>query len=49
MYGEYWQIGDVIGCYIDLAKREISFARNGKSLGVAFTNIPVGEVTASDL
>ena len=45
-YGEYWKTGDIIGCYIDLSKREISFSRNGKSFGVAFTNIPIGEVNS---
>ena len=43
-YGEIWTIGDVIGCYIDFNKREISFSRNGKDLGVAFKEIPIGEV-----
>ena len=38
------QIGDIIGCYLDLNKREVSFSRNGHDLGVAFTGIPVGEV-----
>ena len=43
-YGEVWSAGDVIAAYIDLDKKEISFSRNGNSLGVAFRNIPVGEV-----
>ena len=43
-YGEAWEIGDVIGCYIDLTKREIAFSRNGRSMGVAFKAIPTGEV-----
>lgn len=43
-YGEAWEIGDIIGCYLDLVKHEISFSRNGKDLGVAFKSIPVGEV-----
>ncbi|MEW5299631.1 MAG: hypothetical protein WDW36_002626 [Sanguina aurantia] len=38
-YGQAWTPGDVIGCCIDLDKREASFYRNGVSLGVAFTNI----------
>jgi Kip1 ubiquitination-promoting complex protein 1 len=45
-YGEYWKIGDIIGCFINLNKRQVSFSRNGKSLGVAFNNIPVGEVNS---
>lgn len=28
---------DVIGCYLDLVKHEISFTKNGAKLGVAFT------------
>jgi len=33
------QVGDVIGCLFDSENREISFSRNGKNLGVAFSNI----------
>lgn len=40
-YGQPWAIGDVIGCCIDLDKGEISFYRNGSSLGVAFDGIKV--------
>lgn len=50
-YGEAWTIGilglkflgDIIGCYIDLNKKEISYSRNGNPLGIAFKNIAVGE------
>jgi len=42
-YGQPWMIGDVIGCCIDLDKGEISFYRNGQSLGVAFSNVRFGE------
>lgn len=38
-YGENWAAGDVIGCYADLDKGEISFSRNGNSLGTAFSNV----------
>ncbi|MBA0869991.1 hypothetical protein Goshw_006199 [Gossypium schwendimanii] len=38
-YGQPWVAGDVIGCCIDLAHDEISFYRNGVSLGVAFSGI----------
>ncbi|KAJ3673347.1 hypothetical protein LUZ60_006721 [Juncus effusus] len=38
-YGQPWSTGDVIGCCIDLVNREISFYRNGSSLGVAFNAI----------
>jgi Kip1 ubiquitination-promoting complex protein 1 len=42
-YGEQWSTGDVIGSLIDLKNREISYWRNKKFLGVAFTGIEVGE------
>lgn len=38
-YGQSWVVGDVIGCCIDLDHNEISFYRNGVSLGVAFHGI----------
>lgn len=38
-YGQPWVVGDVIGCCINLDKGEISFLRNGVSLGVAFTEV----------
>lgn len=38
-YGQPWVVGDVIGCCIDLEACEISFYRNGISLGVAFEGI----------
>ncbi|KAH7565886.1 hypothetical protein JRO89_XS08G0031300 [Xanthoceras sorbifolium] len=39
LYGQSWVAGDVIGCCIDLESDEISFYRNGDSLGVAFSGI----------
>lgn len=47
-YGEYWAVGDTIGCHIDLQKREMAFSRNGRTLGVAFKNLSVGEVGDSE-
>lgn len=35
-YGEAFGMHDVIGCFLDFAKMEISFSKNGKNLGVAF-------------
>lgn len=35
-YGEKYGDGDVLGCYVDLEQKEISFSRNGNFLGVAF-------------
>ena len=42
-YGAAWTIGDVIGSLIDFEAKTITFYRNSKSLGVAFTNLKVGE------
>ena len=42
-YGEAWSVGDVIGTMIDLDKRTISFWRNSKPLGRAFTNVKTGK------
>ncbi|KAI3794549.1 hypothetical protein L1987_37181 [Smallanthus sonchifolius] len=38
-YGQTWFVGDVIGCCIDLEVDEISYYRNGVSLGLAFSGI----------
>ncbi|KAJ7543067.1 hypothetical protein O6H91_09G024000 [Diphasiastrum complanatum] len=38
-YGQPWIPGDVIGCCIDLEIGQISFHRNGISLGVAFEGV----------
>lgn len=35
-YGEAFGKSDVIGCFLDLEKMEVSFSKNGQSLGVAF-------------
>ena len=45
-YGEQWVAGDIIGTLLDLTAREISFWRNNKFLGVAFTEVPVGHNVA---
>ena len=37
-----WTAGDVIGSLIDFEKREITFYRNDKCLGVAFKRIKIG-------
>mmetsp|Transcript_175329 Transcript_175329/g.562407 ORF Transcript_175329/g.562407 Transcript_175329/m.562407 type:complete len:830 (-) Transcript_175329:90-2579(-) len=36
-YGETFQAGDIIGCLLDREKHTVSFTKNGKDLGVAFT------------
>ncbi|KAJ7546266.1 hypothetical protein O6H91_08G032800 [Diphasiastrum complanatum] len=38
-YGQPWVPGDVIGCCIDLELGQISFHRNGGSLGLAFDGV----------
>jgi len=35
-YGKMFGINDTIGCAIDLEQRNISYFKNGKSLGIAF-------------
>eukprot|EP01118_Nematostelium_gracile_P010664 TRINITY_DN370_c0_g1_i1.p1 TRINITY_DN370_c0_g1~~TRINITY_DN370_c0_g1_i1.p1 ORF type:complete len:398 (-),score=125.38 TRINITY_DN370_c0_g1_i1:26-1219(-) len=42
-YGEYWANGDIIGTVLDLESKTISFYRNGKDMGVAFSNIQIGD------
>jgi hypothetical protein len=38
-YGERWKEGDVVSCYLDLDAGVMTFALNGKSMGVAYTGI----------
>ncbi|KAL0585650.1 hypothetical protein ABG067_004573 [Albugo candida] len=40
-YGDKWKPGDVIGCLLDLDSCEMTFFRNGISLGVAFTDLKI--------
>ena len=35
-YGETYGDGDILGCFVDLDRMEISFSKNGTHLGVAF-------------
>lgn len=42
-YGELWEVGDYIGCGIDLENKKVEFFLNGKSLGVAFENVQIGK------
>jgi hypothetical protein len=34
-------IGDVVGCYLDLDNQTISYTLNGKDLGIAFSDFVV--------
>ena len=49
VYGKEWKIGDVIGCFLDLNDRTISFSLNGELLldpsgsEMAFDNVMSGE------
>jgi hypothetical protein len=36
-YGGAYGLNDVIGCYLDLEAGQISYAKNGKDLGAAFS------------
>lgn len=41
-YGSKWKNGDIVGCYIDLDKKEIGFSLNGISeypMGIAFKGV----------
>jgi hypothetical protein len=38
-----WDVGDVLGCCIDLDGNKLEYFLNGKSLGMAAENVPVGE------
>ena len=42
-YGMIWDIGDILGCCIDLNLGTAEYFLNGTSLGIAFENIPIGE------
>ena len=37
-----WSVGDIIGSLIDLVTKEITFFRNGRSMGVAFKQVETG-------
>ena len=41
-YGELWQNGDIISCLIDMKLGQISYLRNGRHLGIAFSDIKIG-------
>ena len=41
-FGEAWSVGDIVGTLIDFDKKEISFWRNNKFLGKAFSHVKSG-------
>ncbi|XP_061398037.1 E3 ubiquitin-protein ligase RNF123 [Musca vetustissima] len=41
-YGEKWQVGDIIGITLDIENEEITYYRNGISMGVAFSKLEKG-------
>lgn len=36
-YGEPFGLNDTIGCFVDFERRSISYSKNGRDLGIAFT------------
>lgn len=40
-WGPSWLADDIIGCGLDIARREIFFTRNGEHLGVAFQDVDI--------
>eukprot|EP00698_Gefionella_okellyi_P002443 TRINITY_DN1229_c1_g1_i1.p1 TRINITY_DN1229_c1_g1~~TRINITY_DN1229_c1_g1_i1.p1 ORF type:complete len:393 (-),score=85.64 TRINITY_DN1229_c1_g1_i1:17-1195(-) len=40
-YGKKWTSGQVVGCALDVDKKEISYYLNGVALGVAYNNITI--------
>ena len=42
-YGETFGMGDVVGCWVDVGRGEVGFAKNGVDLGVAYAGVNVGQ------
>ena len=42
-YGDLWDVGDYIGCCIDLDNKVVEFFLNGKSLGIAYKDVLIGK------
>eukprot|EP00201_Polytomella_parva_P012003 CAMPEP_0175060358 /NCGR_PEP_ID=MMETSP0052_2-20121109/12966_1 /TAXON_ID=51329 ORGANISM="Polytomella parva, Strain SAG 63-3" /NCGR_SAMPLE_ID=MMETSP0052_2 /ASSEMBLY_ACC=CAM_ASM_000194 /LENGTH=854 /DNA_ID=CAMNT_0016326055 /DNA_START=57 /DNA_END=2617 /DNA_ORIENTATION=- len=40
-FGVRWSAGDIITCCLDLENATLSYFQNGKSLGIAYDNLPV--------
>eukprot|EP01114_Cavostelium_apophysatum_P002000 TRINITY_DN11753_c0_g2_i1.p1 TRINITY_DN11753_c0_g2~~TRINITY_DN11753_c0_g2_i1.p1 ORF type:complete len:1133 (-),score=301.10 TRINITY_DN11753_c0_g2_i1:30-3428(-) len=38
-----WKVGDVVGCYLNLDGKSMSFSLNGENFGVAFSNVGAAE------
>ena len=46
-FSELWKVGDVVGCGLNLRKRELFFVLNGRNLGVAFADVPIADYYCS--
>ena len=42
-YGKLWDVGDIVGCCIDIDNQKIEYFLNGEKMGIAFENIPKGK------
>lgn len=43
MYGQYWNMNDIIGCGFDIEAKTVQYWRNGQDLGIAFSDLhPTG-------
>lgn len=42
-YGTLWDVGDIVGCCIDIDNQTIEYYLNGVKLGQAYDNIPKGK------
>ncbi|KAJ6231137.1 spry domain containing socs box protein [Anaeramoeba flamelloides] len=48
-YGEKCVVGDNVEILLDMDKKTISFIKNGKDLGIAYSNLPESVVLAVDI